>query len=289
MARKSPPAQQRPEPTRLTESVESARAKLQERIDKGEELLVRQTSNLAEVERLLADQRAWSDYDHTLLRRLFTTDELMREYSYASGGLVASFGPPSAGQKMRQCKETILGRVDKLKSIISRLELYADEQAPATSTRSATASQEFLRAFVVHGRDDAAKESVARFLTRLGVDPVILHEQSSSGMTVIEKLEHYSDVPFAVVLLTPDDEGRLAGGGAALAARARQNVILELGYFVGKLGRKNVCALFKQPVEVPSDWDGVVWVPMDDHEGWKTKLARELRAAGFAIDGTALL
>jgi predicted nucleotide-binding protein len=86
------------------------------------------------------------------------------------------------------------------------------------------------------------------------------------------------------VLLTPDDEGRQAGSNTELRPRARQNVILELGYFVGLLKRERVCALYKGDLELPSDWDGVVWVRMDDRGAWKLELARELKAAGFDVD-----
>lgn len=138
------------------------------------------------------------------------------------------------------------------------------------------------RIFIVHGHDEGARESVARFLERLGFEPVILHEQANRGRTVIEKVEANSDVSFAVVLLTPDDEGSVKGGPPE--PRARQNVLLELGYFIGKLGRAHVCALKKGPVEIPSDFAGVVWEAMDAGGGWKQALARELQAAGHAID-----
>jgi predicted nucleotide-binding protein len=116
------------------------------------------------------------------------------------------------------------------------------------------------------------------------VKPIILCEQASRGTTLIEKLERYGDVSFVVVLLTPDDEGRLADVGAELKSRARQNVILELGYFVGRLGRQAVCALYKPHIELPSDWDGVTWVSLDDRGAWRLELARELKSAGFRVD-----
>lgn len=95
------------------------------------------------------------------------------------------------------------------------------------------------RVFVVHGHDEGARESVARFLEKLGLEPIILHEQANRGRTVIEKIEGHRDVGFAVVLLTPDDQGCVEGG--QLEPRARQNVLLELGYFLGYLGRDRVC------------------------------------------------
>lgn len=138
------------------------------------------------------------------------------------------------------------------------------------------------RVFVVHGHDGEAREAVARFLEKIGFDPVILHEQANRSRTIIEKIEANHDVSFAVILLTPDDEGCAKGGTPE--PRARQNVLLELGYFMAHLGRENVCALKRGQVEIPSDFAGVVWEPMDDNGGWRASLARELEAAGHSID-----
>jgi predicted nucleotide-binding protein len=136
--------------------------------------------------------------------------------------------------------------------------------------------------FIVHGHDEGARETVARFLEKIGFEPVILHEQASQNRAVIEKIEAYHDVGFAVVLLTPDDEGCVRGGQPE--SRVRQNVLLELGYFMGRLGRDKVCALKRGEVEIPSDFAGVVWVTMDAGSGWKQALGQELQAAGHAID-----
>ena len=138
--------------------------------------------------------------------------------------------------------------------------------------------------FVVHGHDQEVKETVARFLKNLGLEPIILHEQANKGRTIIEKFEAHSNVAFAVVLLTPDDMGRGALKRASLKPRARQNVILELGFFFGKLGRARVCALHKGNVEIPSDADGVIYVPYDSQGAWKIALAREIRESGVAVD-----
>lgn len=139
------------------------------------------------------------------------------------------------------------------------------------------------RVFVVHGHDGEAREIVARFLKTIEFEPVILHEQPNQGRTVIEKVEANSDVGFAVVLLTADDLGRSVKG-EQLEPRARQNVLLELGYFIGKLTRAKVCALKRGELEIPSDFAGIVWEKMDDGNGWKMALARELKAAGYAVD-----
>lgn len=138
------------------------------------------------------------------------------------------------------------------------------------------------KVFVVHGHDEGARESVARFLEKMDFKAIILHEQANQGRTVIEKVETHGDVGFAVVLLTPDDEG--CTKGKPLEPRARQNVLLELGYFIGRLGRSRVCALKRGEVEIPSDFAGMVWVQMDNGSGWKLALANELKAAGHHVD-----
>lgn len=157
--------------------------------------------------------------------------------------------------------------------------------ASATPTGAAARSRRASRrVFVVHGHDDAARESISRFLERLELVPVVLKEQPTAGRTIIEKFEAESDVGFAVVLLTPDDVGGLASAPKKLQPRARQNVIFELGYFAGALGRRRVVALVKGDVEIPSDYHGVIFVQLDSNDGWRLKVAQELKAAGLTID-----
>ena len=138
-----------------------------------------------------------------------------------------------------------------LASMIDEIEEYwedGDQPVTATSTTGGD-HQNTNEVFVVHGTDNGAKETVARFLTKLGLEPVVLHEQPNQGRTIIEKFEEYAQVAFAVVLLTPDDIGGRHGQSDGLQHRARQNVILELGFFLGKLGRRGTCALLKEDVE----------------------------------------
>ena len=137
--------------------------------------------------------------------------------------------------------------------------------------------------FIVHGRDNEAKQEVGRFIEDLGLEAIILHEQASSGMTIIEKIEHYSnDADFALILYTPCDHGR---GAHELnhphKNRARQNVVFEHGYLMAKLGRENVCALVKGDIETPNDISGVVYVILDLPGAWKTEVEKELRTCGY--------
>jgi len=139
--------------------------------------------------------------------------------------------------------------------------------------------------FIVHGRDEASKQAVARFLERLDIYPIVLQEQTNEGRTVIEKFERFAArAGFAVILMTPDDCGYLVGQAGETKFRPRQNVLLELGYFAALLGRGKTLVMVKGELELPSDILGLVYEKMDLGDGWQLRLARELKAAGFNID-----
>lgn len=145
------------------------------------------------------------------------------------------------------------------------------------------------RVFIIHGHDGAKKHELFRVLTDVtGAKPIILHEQPSGGRSIIEKLEVYAAVAgFAVALLTADDVGRQRNGETD-RPRARQNVVFEAGYFAGRLGRARVVLLHEQDVELPSDLDGVVYVPLDPSGAWKMKLTHEMSSAGMHVDWSGL-
>jgi len=138
--------------------------------------------------------------------------------------------------------------------------------------------------FVVHGSNEGARETVARYLEKIKLNPIILHEQPNNGRTIIEKFEDYSDVSFAIVLLTCDDIGRKKDDPESKnTPRARQNVIFELGFFIGKLGRKRVCAIYEDGVELPSDYHGLLYIKYDSAGAWKHQLTKELKAGGIPV------
>jgi predicted nucleotide-binding protein len=142
--------------------------------------------------------------------------------------------------------------------------------------------------FIVHGRNETIRHAVSRFLQGLGKEPVVLVELPSGGRTVIEKFEHYArDTRYAIVLLTPDDVGGLQSSGDQ-AARARQNVIFELGYFIAKLGRGKVCLMCTPEVELPSDLHGVVYITIDSRNQWGWALVHEFLHARIALDTGAV-
>ena len=146
------------------------------------------------------------------------------------------------------------------------------------------------KVFIVHGHDQVAKYAVARFVERLDLEAIILDEQPSESLTIIEKFErHAGSADFAIVLITPDDIGASIQKKNDLKLRARQNVIFELGYFFHALGRRGVCALYKEAVELPSDIYGVVYVLMDEFDAWQLTLVREMKQAGLSVDANKLL
>ena len=150
---------------------------------------------------------------------------------------------------------------------------------------SSATSTEKGKVFLVHGRDNEAKQEVARHIESLGIGVIILHEQASSGMTIIEKIEHYAnEASFALVLYTACDLGRgILETKVHPRNRARQNVVFEHGYLMSKLGRKNVCALVKGQIETPNDISGVVYVGLDPAGAWKREVEKELEACGYSL------
>ena len=183
-------------------------------------------------------------------------------------------------QGLTRGKERAIGLLNR--AIQALEDKIADEGT--TPQKPAVDLAEFSKdVFIVHGHDNPAKMEVALLIGRAGLNAVILHEQPNAGRTIIEKFERYAGLAgFAVVLLTPDDVG--GADRERLRPRARQNVIGEMFWFAGKLGRQRVCALKKGDVEMPSDFVNVVYTEMDDRGAWKSELLRELDAAGYEVD-----
>ena len=253
------------ERTRLLVSLTEARNRISAQLERGRAVPNRSINENDEA-------RRWYEFTSDLLRHIASTDELRDEFT---GKGSFSIDPDiSAGSYLR-----------KLQSIYERLELLpapdASEAGPPAKHRLTEGSR---RVFVVHGHDDGVKETVARFLGKLELEPVILHEQPNRGRTIIEKFEDHSDVAFAVVLFTPDDVGYRAGAADQAMPRARQNVVLELGFFMAALGRARVCVLYKSGVEVPSDYSGVLYQELDPQGAWRFRLAAEIKASGIEVD-----
>lgn len=140
--------------------------------------------------------------------------------------------------------------------------------------------KKYDKVFIVHGHDNTLKQEVARIIEKQGLEAVILSEQANGGKTIIEKIEENSDVGAAICLFTGDDYGR-AKDATSENLRARQNVVFEAGYFMGKLGRGNVILIASPDIEIPSDLQGVVYTNKDM---WQTDVLRELKAIGYNVD-----
>lgn len=207
---------------------------------------------------------------NTIMQEIPDLFEVVPDYEY--DWIEIQNKRPIFAMKVNKSKEAILVQGNKY-------EMHENEIVKVEEKKE----MDYTKVFIVHGRDNEAKQEVARFIEKLGLEAIILHEQVSRSHTIIEKIEEYSNVGYAVVIYTPCDEGRLKGE-KNFNSRARQNVVFEHGFLMGKIGRKNVCALVKGNIETPNDISGVVYENMDSSGAWKLSIARELKAAGYQID-----
>lgn len=254
--------------------------RIEDRIQLGQVMRDRQIASDQELADFRSDFHAWHDYNGTLLLKLFTTAEIHDDYQPRVFSPLSS--SPNPRERVEGVRKDIQRQVERLTSILGRLELFDETDPDAAAAADAGSRPGPATVFVVHGHDDERKLEVASFIERVtGRRPTILHEQASRGRTIIEKFEgHAGEAGFAVVLLTGDDVGGVSD--ASLQRRARQNVVLELGFFMGSLGRSRVVALCEEDVERPSDIDGLLYVPLAGE--WKLQLAREMRAASIDVD-----
>lgn len=266
--------------TVLTVSRAQLDAELDAQIAAGKELRDREVTDAEGVKRLRADHYTWDEFNYDLLKLRFSDDSMATTYRGVSFGSIVDDDDP--GNELRDRREDLGSDVRKLESIQARLAIYAEppDRADQPTREGAPVAK---RVFVVHGRSAGKRDEVARVLERIGLEATILSERPNAGQTLIEKFEsNAGEVAYAVVILTGDDEGGLRGGPTR--PRGRQNVVLELGFFYGRLGRGRVCLLFEKDVELPSDISGIAYVPFDESGAWPMLLARELRQAGLPVD-----
>jgi predicted nucleotide-binding protein len=265
-------------------NIQSARAQeiLERRVAAGNELRERAevVADQRSADAWRADRERWIRLTKEALLHVYSGQAEAEEFTSSAYRRVF-FGDP--GQDFVVDVRHVADAVTTLESLIDRLE-YAEEaeaQRPGPPVPSHGAGVIFL----VHGSDTGAREGVARFLEKAGAHRVvILDEQTNRGRTLIEKFEeHAGEASYAVVLLTADDVGGRREAGAQ-QARARQNVVFELGFFVGRIGRERVTVIYEPGVERPSDIDGLAYLLLDGAGAWREKLVRELRAAGLGFD-----
>ena len=230
-----------------------------------------------EQRNFLSEYEKWKQFNIELLKRSFdiSNNEYLQEYEKAERTNVWA-------DWVEERKQDINSQITVLESMIERLPLIPTTKE--IKKESIEIKEKITnKIFIVHGHNNEIKQTLARTLSQLKLEPIILHEQADQGRTIIEKFEeNSSDVNFAIILLTADDEGK-AKKETSYKDRARQNVVFEMGYFIGKLGREKVFLLLENGVEKPGDLDGIVYVPVDTASGWKLKLVKELKAAGYNV------
>jgi len=277
------------EPDKLVIDRGLFREQLERRISIGSEILGREIISDLQLKQAGADYEDWDSYNSELLKCSFnnSNNEYRKDYDCVRSIILLGGHKYSFSDWIESHKGRVQEKLDRLIRLEKKTDLLRSnlESSPMGKTQVACSKDKI---FIVHGHDEAVREKVARFLEKLGLKPIILDGQANAGKTIIEKFEHYaSNAGFAVILLTDDDIGE-SKNAESTKPRARQNVIFEYGYFVGKLGRDRTCQLYKNGLELPSDLHGVVYSSLDDR-GWKMDLAKELKAAGYKIDLNKLL
>jgi predicted nucleotide-binding protein len=259
---------------------DSVQQQIAKRVDGGQNLLNEPIQSPEDLRRIEQDRIRWHQFNIDLLKRLFSEESIADEYGTP---IRRVYYPDTFAQAIQTLHRDMESYINRLRSIMERTELY--EVAPTVNTPEPTATVAkpvFGDAvFIVHGHSGREIE-VAQAVKDLGLRPVILKNEPMGGSpTLIEKLEREAKgCGYAVVLFTPDDRGK-ASTENKYVPRARQNVILELGYFVALLGRDRVTIFNDPSVEVPSDFHGVGFYELDSNGGWKARLAGELDRVGL--------
>ncbi len=274
--------------SKLTITKPDFKKALNERKKSGRELLSKINSDNLNFEELDREFVRWNDYNIEFLKQSF--DDPKNEYwdNYCSAGLTyfGEINRRKDGNRILTLNNYLEDKIEDLIKLENKAGLIKSK-APEIVNKNKPLSKKEV--FIVHGHDNESKIKAARFVEKLNLTPIILHEQASSGKTIIEKIESYSDVGFGIVLYTPCDVGAVKKEKLDLKDRARQNVVFEHGFLIGKIGRENVCALVKSEIETPNDISGVVYIDMDKGDAWRFQLAKEMRKSGYEIDMNNLL
>ena len=223
-----------------------------------------------------ADFQAWMTKAERFLIRKFGNDSLEHtKFKETHFSLTIFYLETPDSEFVEACRRGL----ETTKAVfLTYLEEIEEERVDTTPLKVYNPTYE--KVFIVHGHDGELKEAVARIIEKQGISAIILSEQANKGRTIIEKFEDYSDVGGAICLFTADDYGR-AKTNETDNTRARQNVVLETGYFMGKLGRDHVVLLADQNIEMPSDLSGVVYT---DSANWAINLLKELKEMGYTVD-----
>jgi predicted nucleotide-binding protein len=291
------------DPLLLLESGDAEKL-LTRQIRLGEDLLANTPAPAAMNDRsyqvAVAKETDYRAFNVQLLRAIFDRNSVADEFDAATTPFEFRIGRRKIDwENLREVeishgtdpKEIVVERIRRQVNELTRLRgnlpviPRLGSTAPQRMTGSAPAmSVSSTKVFIVHGHNTAVLQEVARLTEHLGLDPIILREKPNAGATLIEKLEKHADVQFAIVLATADDIGSRKAKPDQQQFRARRNVIFELGFFVGRLGRNKVALLLEAGIEIFSDFHGVAYHELDAKGAWKLDLAKEVKAAGLEVD-----
>jgi predicted nucleotide-binding protein len=276
------------EKTLLIKSNSVFKNELTERINLGNKIIENKIENLNSLMIAKHQFSEWSDYNLELLKQSFNVSGNEYWRSYDNAGMMIGLYSVTVGagkdseQIISEFLRKINSKIDYLTKLKNKVNLLKSTEIDVIEITENSNKLNMSQVFIVHGHDNLVKTETARFIEKLGFEPIILHEKASSGQTIIEKIENYSNVGFGIILYTPCDLGTKKDDESNLRPRARQNVVFEHGFLIGKIGRNNVCALVKENVEIPNDISGVVYLSLE--RDWKIDLAKELRNSGYKVD-----
>jgi len=235
---------------------------------------------------------------HLLIDKIFGNDSKyhssVNSISFRPRMVVSTIGgPPNSGPYDRAWKTGKENYINLVNTMLEDITLTIEMSGSEKQIQNEENIKELTdKIFIVHGHNEEMKQSVARTIEKLDLKPIILHEKANKGRTIIQKFIDHSDVGFAIILMSADDYGFSIKKTATDARlRSRQNVILELGFFLGKLGIDRVIAIFEQTenFDIPSDYDGVIFIPYDKDGKWKFDIIKELKALDYQVDANKIL
>ena len=275
-------------PPKLLVSGEETYQQIEAQIEKGKKLRDREINSEKGLKQAIEDCEDWVECNKEMLLRLFNDSSIEKTYSTFFYHTHIQLDT----KNLSRTKDKYIQFMNNLDSYRVWVGCHIDHLRNiciqhGINTMSSNTSERIFgdKIFIVHGHNEGAKHKIARFIENLDLTATILDEQPSRGQTIIDKFEaHADEAGFAIVLLTSDDLGAPKDNKNELKPRARQNVILELGYFLCSLGRERVRVLHEEGVELPSDIYGLSYVQMAKGGGWKLELAQEMASVGISVD-----
>ncbi len=256
--------------------LEEAEKLLNEKIKEGTQILETPISNIDQWKNAEKKYNHWNGENYESLKKIFKKNTIAKDYSSSEWTigriLISDLKLDEKTAKLHKDIEEKLNKLNSIKMSLGVLETKTEKKRELAK----------IKVFFVHGSDCDTKDKVLNFIIKIGLEPIILKELAAAGKTLIDEIQEQSDVKYAIALLTPDNVGGVYS--EELQFRPTQNVILEVGFFVGKYGRKNVSTLHHEDIELPADYHGYEYIKIDNMDNWKAILVKELNNAGFDID-----